>query len=629
MTDFRRIEPASDRAEGESALRAPCGLHGRTPTLLRAADRVGLFLIAALALGACAAQPASRETAVARPDTFPPLHAPLDPPLEVTATFGEFRTGHFHAALDFSTGHVTGRPVYAPLDGWVARVSISGAGYGRRLTLASADGRSIVFGHLDALAGAWGDFVAARQDSSGVYEQDLAFAPDRFPVHAGDLVAWSGSSGVGPAHLHMEVRRGDVAFNPLRSGLPVPDSIAPVLTHLTLEPVGDRSWVSRAATPRTIWLGARPETVVVEGRARAWVREADPGHGGARMAPYATWVTWGARRLECRFDRVAWDDDMSAAEWVYDAWGRVARSHPLALWIAPGFHPMMYDSSGWDGVIEVTPGDSARTLTVGAHDVAGNQVERTILVRGPRPNEVGPDSLRLRRRRALPSATGVPSTTLALQPGSATSTGSQLAPFEWNLPAGGAFDTATVIASSGASIARVAGLTPTGIGMTLRPGTLPLRRSARITVEIPAGLPTQGLGLYVDAGRGWRLVAAASDSSRRIEGATRMLGRFALLRDVTVPRVTLQRPIRLTGLPEPFSRWALQARLAESGSGIDPEATAFIVDGRRVPTEYDPDDAVMRWRPRVAPAAGVHKYQAVATDRAGNTARVNGTFVMR
>jgi hypothetical protein len=597
--------------------------------MLRLADRGSVVLLLALCVGACAAQPQNHDAvAVAVRDTFPPLHVPLDPPLLITATFGEFRPGHFHAALDFSTGHVTGQRVYAPLDGWVERARTSGGGYGRSLTLRSADGRSIVFGHLDAFADPLGAWMAARQDSSGAYEQDVMFPASAFPVRAGELIAWSGASGAGPAHLHMEVRRGDVAFNPLRAGMTIADSTPPVLTHLTLEPVGNGSWVARSPMPRTIRLGTASETLVVEGRVRAWVRAVDPGIHGSSMAPYETWVTWKGARLECRMDHVTWDDDMSAAEWVYDSGGRVAAGHPLGLWIAAGFHPVLFDSGGWNGEITVAPGDSGRALTLGARDVAGNEATRTVYLRGPRAAEVGPDSTRLRRAKV--AASPVSSTLLALAPNAATASGQALAPFEWNLASGGAFDTATVVASWREAKPVASGLTGVGGELVLEPARMALRRAANVSVTLPAGTPWRGLGLYNNAGRGWRLVAEAEDSmAHTLAGTARALGRYALFHDTTPPRVIVRRPPLRAGEVTPYSHWAIEAVVAEQGSGIEPRACAFVVDGIRVPTEYDVDETLLRWRPRVAPAPGLHHYELVAVDRAGNQRRVNGTFMRR
>jgi len=66
----------------------------------------------------------------------------------------------------------------------------------------------------------------------------------------------------------------------------------------------------------------------------------------------------------------------------------------------------------------------------------------------------------------------------------------------------------------------------------------------------------------------------------------------------------------------------------ESGSGVDAAASAFVVDGVRVPSEWDPEASVLRWRPRQPPAPGRHAYEVRVADRAGNTARSTGSFVL-
>jgi murein DD-endopeptidase MepM/ murein hydrolase activator NlpD len=80
----------------------------------------------------------------------PGLAAPYAPPLAATpglsSGFGEFRTAHFHAGLDYSTDQVEGKEVRAVEDGWVERVRASGVGYGRALYLRLADGHTAVYG---------------------------------------------------------------------------------------------------------------------------------------------------------------------------------------------------------------------------------------------------------------------------------------------------------------------------------------------------------------------------------------------------------------------------------------------------------------------------------------------------
>ncbi|MBU1074433.1 M23 family peptidase, partial [bacterium] len=62
-------------------------------------------------------------------------------PLEtryLTSNFMEHRSGRFHAGLDLKTEGRTGFPVLAAEDGWIARIRVSPAGYGRTLYLRGA-----------------------------------------------------------------------------------------------------------------------------------------------------------------------------------------------------------------------------------------------------------------------------------------------------------------------------------------------------------------------------------------------------------------------------------------------------------------------------------------------------------
>ena len=294
-------------------------------------------LMAALLLASCGAgshSDVAKAAPPAPPDSLPPLdRPPIDPPIQITATFGEYRARHFHAGLDFSTEHRVGRPIFAPAAGYIERARTSGAGFGRSLMIRTPDGRTILLAHLDAFDEPIASYVAAVQDSTGEYEQELSPAPNRFPVQVGQRIAWSGDSGAGPPHLHMEVRFGDMAYNPLRHGVSVPDSFPPVIQRVILEPIDDASTVDGSSAPHRFVPSA--DTIRVQGRARVWVEAGDGvTDRWPRDAPYAMSMSWKGASVECRFDRVAWDPDMVAAEWLYDGRGTISPLHPLALWMA-------------------------------------------------------------------------------------------------------------------------------------------------------------------------------------------------------------------------------------------------------------------------------------------------------
>jgi hypothetical protein len=674
---------------------------------------VALAALLLVAIAGCGARtesdPPLPTVAASPPETLPPLaHPPLDPPLEVTATFGEYRRGHFHAGLDFSTDLRVGRDVYAPLDGWVERVRASGAGYGRSLMLRSEDGRSVLFGHLDSFEEPIASWLAAVQDSSGQYEQDLAPAARRFPVRAGQRVAWSGESGAGPPHLHMEVRWGDMAYNPLRFGLTLPDVNPPELRRVTLEPIEPDSYVERSAAPRTFGLAALAETVVVEGAVRVWLEAADGvSDAWARVAPYAAALEWEGATVECRFDRVMWDDDMTAVEWVYDGSGRAAPGRAIGLWAAPEYRPTVLDAAAGAGVLRVAPGAPPRVLKLSARDAAGNATERALVVRGPRPGESGPGtSLPIRRRRAAAHGfeiaplsgtyvrlayAGAPPGTRDLRlgfggttrpasfdgrrwaavvavpegvsdlnaraeasgweerrqlhvvalgrgdsvvlgpalPGAPTLTGG--APgFQWSMSPGGVFAPTFVVVDSFAPASAAPGLEPLGPALRVGPALQPLRRAATVVVPVPEDSRLRArAGICYQRDRRWTWAESeVRDGGRAIAARIRALGRYALYADVAAPSIGMARALRrLRGAPH--GRWSLQCAILERGSGLDPERTGFSVDGRRVPSEWEVERAVLRWRPLAPPAAGSHRYEVVATDRAGNETRRGGTFVVR
>jgi hypothetical protein len=134
------------------------------------------------------------------------------------------------------------------------------------------------------------------------------------------------------------------------------------------------------------------------------------------------------------------------------------------------------------------------------------------------------------------------------------------------------------------------------------------------------------VGLYRDAGDGWEYIGDRRDEGG-LGGSTRHLGRFALFRDAVAPGIRLLAVPR-TPRPGPYPRWALEAQVIERGSGVDAHATHFVVDGHRVPSEWDSVIGVLRWKPLRAPSSGEHTVTVVATDRAGNTRQTSARFVV-
>jgi hypothetical protein len=610
--------------------------------------------------------------------------------------FCEYRSNHFHAGLDLGTGGRVGLPVLAPAAGWIERVRASGAGYGRSIYLHADDGRLLVFAHLDAYADPLAGFVAAAQESSGQYEQDLWPEAGRFRVAAGQRIAWTGESGSGGPHLHFEVRRGDVAYHPLRSGVAIPDTSAPTLASVTFEPLDDTTYVDRSAAPVTIRLGASAPTVRVLGRVRAVVAAKDGVWRGVdRMVPWSVSLAFDKVQVECRFDSVSWATDMAESDHIYDS-GRVVGERGMVMWAPGGFRPRVMRTNvphGDDaGTLVVRPGDPPRTLRISARDLGGHVTEREVVLEPPPAGERGPDTTAV-GGKALPDSTrwfdlallphshmrvtfrGAPAGSRGVtingrratlrdgawsvvkflgpgpiqylvsgvdaagRPWSRSSAAAYTTDpmrrtrgpegttdIEWQLPRDGQFEPGPLpYRSSVTALDAPRELVARSGVFEVLPASLRLRRAMR--VEWGRDQPPN-VGLYMEDGDGWGWVTSPLDSAlRRRVGETRHLGRFALFADTLAPRVTL-RPAPKRPPWAPYSRWALEARVVEAGSGVDRRASWFEVDGRRMPAEWDDEAGVLRWRPARRPVAGTHRYTVVVSDRAGNQRRASGSFTL-
>ncbi len=147
----------------------------------------------------------------------------------LSSTFGEFRSGHFHAGIDFKTWGKTGYPVYAIENGSVIRIRVSPYGYGKAIYFQLENGFITVYAHLSEFNDRLTPFVREAQQSQQKYRIDISFPPGQLQFQKGDVLAYTGSSGTGVPHLHFEVRDGISPFNPLYLGYPVQDHIRPVI----------------------------------------------------------------------------------------------------------------------------------------------------------------------------------------------------------------------------------------------------------------------------------------------------------------------------------------------------------------------------------------------------------------
>ncbi|OQY30297.1 MAG: hypothetical protein B6244_00100 [Candidatus Cloacimonetes bacterium 4572_55] len=179
-----------------------------------------------------------------RSDSNSEYGPPLPNYLGCTSSFCEFRRTHFHGGIDLRTSG-EGMPVLAVGDGYIRRIDISAVGYGKLIYLQMLDGRVALYAHLKNFPPDIEVFIHNQQKEKNRYRVAFDLSPTAFPVKKGDVIAFSGSTGAGPPHLHFELREGmDCPINPLTHGRQVPDTRPPVFYRLAFTPMDQRSYVS-------------------------------------------------------------------------------------------------------------------------------------------------------------------------------------------------------------------------------------------------------------------------------------------------------------------------------------------------------------------------------------------------
>ncbi len=163
----------------------------------------------------------------------------------MSSSFGETRASHFHAAMDIGTWGHEGYAVFASRDGIVQRIGVSPFGYGNVIYLRHDDGTISLYAHLK-------DFhPRIRSVVDSLRLQNYAFDFDRnmeeFDIRfqRGQQIGWTGSTGVGPPHLHFELRTPEGRpFNPKLAGVWIEDAIPPQFSGLVVEPLSSNSTIN-------------------------------------------------------------------------------------------------------------------------------------------------------------------------------------------------------------------------------------------------------------------------------------------------------------------------------------------------------------------------------------------------
>jgi hypothetical protein len=156
----------------------------------------------------------------------------------LSGKFGETRSAHFHAGIDVKTWGREGFRVFASRDGILQRIGVSPYGYGKVVYLKHDDGSISLYAHLRDFEPGIRTLVDSIRMQTFPFRFDQNLEQYGMRFKKGDLIAFTGSTGIGPPHLHFELRTPEERpFNPLLANIKIKDTTPPRISGLALEPL--------------------------------------------------------------------------------------------------------------------------------------------------------------------------------------------------------------------------------------------------------------------------------------------------------------------------------------------------------------------------------------------------------
>lgn len=540
------------------------------------------------------------------------------------ANFGEIRPGHFHAGVDIKTGGEVGKPIIAAADGYISRIVWQAYGYGVGLYLTLKDGTVVVYGHLDGLRDDLQKYIREERYRLKANAVDRSLPSDRYPVHRGDVLGYSGNSGSSMgAHLHYEIRRPHTAerVNLVKEGIiKVEDRIPPRLLKLHYIEIDSLDGVCMHA-PRSSYdilryadRGYRlavGDTLEV-GRKGFFVLEASDRRDGVNNR-FGVWRVTAScddePYFEYRMDGFTYSlgrytDAVSDYSLKLHSPNEVIRLGQMAF-TPDHFYTLMRDR----GVIRAEAG-ATHTMHIDVEDDCGNRSELKFVIRGRE------EEFRAER----------PDSSVVLHPDRRTI----LTVGEWasvDIPAGVLFEK-TFFHTEEKPLQKaknkgVVALTPSA---HLIAREIPMLHNATFLLKAEVAEK------YADHTVMARLVGEgryAYVGGRYADGGVRCKARsggwMALVADTLPPTISPLFPKkRAQGVADLRGAKDLMFKVSDNFSGIS--SYSMSVDGRWVPCDRQPIRGEFFYR-FDSPATGrVHSVELRARDNAGNTATWRGKF---
>jgi len=305
---------------------------------------------------------------------------PVEGDIQLSGTFGELRSNHFHAGIDIK-GYI-GKSLFAAAEGFVSRVKVEEGGYGKAIYIQHPNGYTTVYAHLNRFTPEIEAWIKQQQYRRKTFAVDLRPKSGQFTFDRGQPIGQMGTSGYsfGP-HLHFEVRRSDVQrpTNPLFFGVQIQDELPPVFRELKVYVLDERKNVlgeqkiNVFKTPRGYRVVG--DTVFVPGsRVGFGLKAYDQMNGTPNRNGLFQLSLYQEEELQYRMEM----ESFSFVETRYMnahldyAEKTLHRSNYYRAYIQPGNKASVYIDLGKDGSLSLSEKE-ARQINLAGQDFNGNR----------------------------------------------------------------------------------------------------------------------------------------------------------------------------------------------------------------------------------------------------------------
>lgn len=496
---------------------------------------------------------------------------PLDCDIGLSATFAEFRIGHFHSGLDMRTGGVIGKAVYAAADGYVCGVRVSPWGGGKMLYIKHPNGYTSVYMHLDSYEGDIGRYVLREQYKQQSFSIVCNIPEGLLPVRKGQIIARSGNTGgSGGPHLHFELRKDGRTINPLLFGLPYTDGIRPTIRGIRLY----------QSDGKTITLD-KDNTVSVSGPFYLGVYATDAAEGSTARN--------GVDRVEVYVDGEIFllyttegfplEENSRTVNAIVD-YTHLCRTREAYLLTRalPGAEGEWIPVRRGDGIMRFKPG-TTHHVQVRVYDIKDNLAERTFTVNA---------------------------TAATIQPTKST----EGVAIKWNEPFTYSIGNASITMDSGSLYADDRLVVVPGSTVSIRPtvNNLPPHLWYTLSIKAPEQPHTVIVRLNGDKMNAYKTTRESGCYVAKV----RDFGQFTLTTDSIAPVV---KPLNFSNNTK-LKSTTLKVKIADNLAGI--ETYRCELNGEWILAEYDAKNALLVIDTSGKLKSGYNRLHITVTDGAGN-----------